>query len=92
LLLFFKKEVLPLTFSSLDRGDGVRLAYVHTPGQGPTIVFLPGFMSDMTGDKAVELERWAAAPFCASIIPAMAPAAARSPTVQSADGPTMRWC
>jgi pimeloyl-ACP methyl ester carboxylesterase len=61
LLLFFKKEVLPLTFSSLDRGDGVRLAYVHTPGQGPTIVFLPGFMSDMTGDKAVELERWATA-------------------------------
>jgi len=50
-----------LNVSTLDRGDGIHLAYVHTPGQGPTIVFLPGFMSDMTGDKAVALENWAIA-------------------------------
>jgi pimeloyl-ACP methyl ester carboxylesterase len=29
------------------RDDGVRLAYRHLPGKGPTIVFLPGYMSDM---------------------------------------------
>ncbi|MFQ3595117.1 MAG: alpha/beta hydrolase [Sphingomonadaceae bacterium] len=43
----------------LDRGDGVRLACVHTPGAGPTIVFLPGYMSDMEGTKALFLEDWA---------------------------------
>lgn len=43
---------------TLDRGDGVRLAYSLTPGRGPTTVFLPGFRSDMTGSKAVAVERW----------------------------------
>jgi pimeloyl-ACP methyl ester carboxylesterase len=38
-----------------------RLAYHHTPGEGPTIVFLPGYASDMTGAKAVALEGWARA-------------------------------
>lgn len=38
-----------------DRGNGVRLAYALTPGRSPTIVFLPGFRSDMTGDKATHL-------------------------------------
>ncbi len=28
------------------------LAYRHGPGRGPTIVFLPGYMSDMAGGKA----------------------------------------
>ncbi|WP_375257943.1 alpha/beta hydrolase [Citreimonas sp.] len=41
------------------RGD--RLAYVHTPGQGPCIVFLSGYRSDMEGTKAVHLEAWAKA-------------------------------
>lgn len=36
-----------------------RLAYHHTPGTGPTIVFLSGYASDMTGTKAVTLEAWA---------------------------------
>lgn len=36
-----------------------RLAYHHTPGAGPTIIFLPGYASDMTGTKAVALEAWA---------------------------------
>ncbi|MGL4543250.1 MAG: alpha/beta fold hydrolase, partial [Polymorphobacter sp.] len=44
-----------------DRGDGVRLAYHHRPGTGPTVVFLPGDMSDMTGSKALALDAWAAA-------------------------------
>lgn len=38
-----------------------RIAYHFTPGAGPVVVFLGGFMSDMTGTKAVHLERWASA-------------------------------
>ena len=44
----------------LDRGDGVELAFAKAEGRGPTVVFLPGFRSDMTGDKATAL-----AAFCA---------------------------
>ena len=36
-----------------------RLAYHLTQGSGPTIVFLPGYASDMTGTKALALESWA---------------------------------
>lgn len=36
-----------------------RLAYHLTQGSGPTIVFLPGYASDMTGSKALALESWA---------------------------------
>jgi pimeloyl-ACP methyl ester carboxylesterase len=39
----------------LDRGDGVELAWAALPGSGPTVVFLPGFNSDMAGSKATEL-------------------------------------
>lgn len=38
-----------------------RLAYHHSEGDGPTIVFLPGYASDMEGTKALALERWARA-------------------------------
>ncbi|WP_428493311.1 alpha/beta hydrolase [Rhodopila sp.] len=44
----------------LDRGNGTKLAWAHHPGREPTVVFLPGFRSDMTGDKATAL-----AAFCA---------------------------
>lgn len=44
----------------LDRGDGVELAWVRLDGRSPTVIFLPGFRSDMTGDKATAL-----ASFCA---------------------------
>ena len=40
---------------------GLRLAYRHRPGRGPTLVFLPGYMSDMEGGKATALYEWAAA-------------------------------
>jgi pimeloyl-ACP methyl ester carboxylesterase len=36
--------------------DGVSIAYHRTPGKSPGVVFLGGFMSDMTGTKAVTLE------------------------------------
>jgi pimeloyl-ACP methyl ester carboxylesterase len=43
----------------LTRPDGVRLAFRRQPGKGPTLVFLPGYMSDMRGGKALALEAWA---------------------------------
>jgi len=44
----------------LDRGDGLRLAYRRRQGRGPTIVFLPGYASDMDGAKALALDTFAA--------------------------------
>ena len=32
--------------------DGRRIAYRFAPGEGPAVVFLPGYMSDMSGGKA----------------------------------------
>jgi len=48
------------TTGRLDRGDGTHLAWIKKEGRGPTIVFLPGFRSDMTGDKATALAAFAA--------------------------------
>lgn len=45
----------------LARPDGLRLAYRHHPGASPTVIFLPGYMSDMEGGKAVALDQWARA-------------------------------
>ena len=50
----------------LDRGDGTALAWVQEEGSSPTVVFLPGFRSDMTGEKATAL-----AAFCAERCHAM---------------------
>lgn len=47
--------------SQVDRGDGVRLAVRHHSGRGPALLFLPGYMSDMTGTKAEALFAWAQA-------------------------------
>lgn len=41
--------------------DGLELAYLRTPGSAPTVVFLPGFRSDMQGAKAVEVAELCAA-------------------------------
>jgi pimeloyl-ACP methyl ester carboxylesterase len=43
------------TTGRLDRGDGVELAWARLEGRSPAVVFLPGFRSDMTGDKATAL-------------------------------------
>lgn len=40
---------------------GVDIAYRYQPGTAPLIVFLPGYMSDMTGMKAEALAAWARA-------------------------------
>ena len=47
--------------SHFDAGGDRRLAYRFREGRGPTIVFLPGYMSDMEGTKAVALDTWAEA-------------------------------
>jgi pimeloyl-ACP methyl ester carboxylesterase len=54
------------TTGRLDRGDGIGLAWRRQDGNSPTVVFLPGFGSDMTGEKATAL-----AAFCAECGQAM---------------------
>ena len=39
--------------------DGRRIAFRHHKGHGPTLVFLPGYMSDMDGGKATSTFEWA---------------------------------
>ena len=43
----------------LDAGVGRRLAVRRRAGRGPTILFLPGYASDMEGGKATALDAWA---------------------------------
>jgi pimeloyl-ACP methyl ester carboxylesterase len=43
----------------LERPDGQRLAWRKVSGKGPTVVWLGGFRSDMTGTKAQALADWA---------------------------------
>jgi len=43
----------------LDTEYGAKLAYHQTAGEGPGVVFLGGFKSDMSGTKAIYLEDWA---------------------------------
>jgi pimeloyl-ACP methyl ester carboxylesterase len=52
----------PMTETSgrRDRGNGTELAWVRVEGREPTVVFLPGYRSDMNGEKATML-----AAFCA---------------------------
>lgn len=45
----------------LDRGDGVEIAWQRLDGRVPTVVFLPGYRSDMTGDKATTLAAYCGA-------------------------------
>lgn len=45
----------------LQTPAGRRIAYHLTPGDGPVVVFLGGFRSDMDGTKALHLEAWAKA-------------------------------
>ncbi len=45
----------------IDTPRGRRIAFRRTAGRGPGIVFLPGFRSDMEGDKATRLEAFARA-------------------------------
>ncbi len=50
------KDITP---QYLDTPSGRKIAYQQTEGDGPGILFLGGFKSDMTGTKAHYLEQWA---------------------------------
>ncbi len=39
----------------INNGAGTELAWQRLGGRGPSVVFLPGYRSDMTGDKAMAL-------------------------------------
>jgi pimeloyl-ACP methyl ester carboxylesterase len=45
--------------TAANDADDRSLAYRHRPGKGPTMIFLPGYMSDMEGSKALALDDWA---------------------------------
>jgi pimeloyl-ACP methyl ester carboxylesterase len=49
-----------MSMETLEHGVGRRIAVRRRPGRGPTLVFLPGYMSDMEGGKATALDAWAA--------------------------------
>ena len=49
------------TSGALTRPDGETLAWRRVDGAGPTVVWLGGFRSDMTGTKAQVLAEWAEA-------------------------------
>lgn len=53
------RHVPETRFHSL--ADGRRIAFQLVEGNGPAVVFLPGYMSDMAGSKATALIEWAAA-------------------------------
>jgi pimeloyl-ACP methyl ester carboxylesterase len=42
--------------ATLLRDNGAKIAYHHTPGTGPGVLFCTGFKSDMQGTKALALE------------------------------------
>ena len=56
-------EAAPLAY--FDPGDGRKIAYRLRPADprvtGPTLVFLPGYGSDMDGTKALQIDGYAAA-------------------------------
>jgi pimeloyl-ACP methyl ester carboxylesterase len=43
---------------TLQLANGTTIAYQRSPGRRPGVIFLGGFMSDMTGTKATTLETW----------------------------------
>jgi len=47
--------------SILTRDDGATIAYHRRAGHAPGVMFLGGFMSDMSGTKATALDAWCAA-------------------------------
>jgi pimeloyl-ACP methyl ester carboxylesterase len=48
-----------VSLSFLDPGDGPRLAFRLRKGSEPTLLFLPGYASDMEGSKALALDAFA---------------------------------
>ena len=55
-------EIVPTELAYFDPGDGRRIAYRHRVAKagGPTILFLPGYASDMEGAKAEAVDAFCA--------------------------------
>ena len=60
-----QRQPEPAPLAYFDPGDGRRIAYRFRPAdpkiKGPTLMFLPGYASDMEGTKATEIDLFAAA-------------------------------
>ena len=69
--------------------DGSQIAYRQLDGKGPAIVFLPGYMSDMTGSKATALFDWCASEGRACLLLDYSGCGASSGDF--ADGSLSRW-
>lgn len=70
--------------------DGRRVAFRFTPGSGPTLVFLPGYMSDMAGSKAQAVFEWAAAQQRACLL--IDYSGCGESEGEFAEGTLSRWC
>ena len=55
-------EIAPPDLAYFDPGDGRRIAYRHREpkADGPTVLFLPGYASDMEGAKAQAIDSFCA--------------------------------
>jgi pimeloyl-ACP methyl ester carboxylesterase len=60
-LLSTPSQAEPERPAILTREDGATIAYRRRAGRTPGIIFLGGFMSDMSGTKAQYLDAWCAA-------------------------------
>ncbi len=69
---------------------GRRIAYRHTPGSGPAIVFLPGYMSDMAGGKATAIFGWCMAAGRECLL--LDYSGCGESDGEFADGTLTRWC
>jgi pimeloyl-ACP methyl ester carboxylesterase len=78
------------TTESHALADGRRIAFRQRDGSGPTIVFLPGYMSDMAGSKATALFDWAERENRACLLLDYS-GCGESPG-PFADGTLSRWC
>ena len=80
--------MLEADFHSMS--DGRRIAFRHTAGGDPTIVFLPGYMSDMKGSKATALFEWAGQAGRACLL--FDYSGCGESAGDFADGTLSRWC
>ena len=70
--------------------DGRRIAFRYTHGTGPCLVFLPGYMSDMSGSKATALFAEAEAQGRACLL--LDYSGCGQSDGEFADGTLSRWC
>lgn len=77
-----------------DMPDGRRIAFRHTPpageNSGPTLVFLPGYMSDMAGGKATAIFEQAKAKGRGCLL--LDYSGCGESSGDFADGTLSRWC